>query len=190
MRRLRAIVLLVLLGAVLLLVSTAGDWVTGVERQPEPLPDQDVSAGASDVASPVRALGLVVLAGVPALLATRGRGRTVLGALLVLAGVAAGAAAVGVLSDPAAALPAGARDAALTARPLLAVGGGLVTALAGAVVTARGRRWATLSQRYDAPSSDRSVDDEPAPDAGAPPSPVEGPALWEALDRGEDPTRG
>lgn len=193
-RELRTAVLLVLLGAVLLLASTAGDWVTGVDRQPEPLPLRDVAASASDVASPVRALGLVVLAGVPALLATRGRGRTVLGALLVLAGAAAGAAAAGVLSDPAAALPAGTSDVDTTFRPWLAVGGAVVTALAGALVTGRGHRWATMSARYDAPaagaSPDRSPGAEPLPDGRDRPAPAEDPSLWEAFDRGEDPTRG
>lgn len=183
-RELGAAVLLVLAGAVLLLVSTAGDWVTGVQVQPAPLPSAPVAVSGGEAAGPVRALALVVLAAVPALAATRRTGRTVVGVLLVLAGTAAGGAAVQVLVDPGGVLPAGAEEVTATGRPLLAVAGAVVTAVAGAVVAARGRRWAALSQRYDAPSSGG-----PAPETGRT-GPVEGPELWDALDRGEDPTRG
>lgn len=183
-RELGAAVLLVLAGAVLLLVSTAGDWVTGVQVQPAPLPSAPVAVSGGEAAGPVRALALVVLAGVPALAATRRTGRTLVGVLLALAGVAAGAAALRVLGDPAAVVAAGVEDVAVTSRPLLAVAGAVVTAVAGAVVAARGRRWAALSQRYDAPSSAAG---RTAPDRSGP---GEGPELWDAIDRGEDPTRG
>jgi len=183
-RELGTAVLLVLAGAVLLLVSTAGAWVTGVQVQPEPLPSSPVAVSGAEAAAPVRALGLVVLAAVPALAATRRHGRTAVGVLLVLAGAAAGAAAVDVLGDPGSLVELDVDDVATTARPWLAVAGAVVTALAGAVVTARGRRWAGLGRRYEAPAA-RSA--EPAATGGAAP---EGPELWDALDRGEDPTRG
>jgi uncharacterized membrane protein (TIGR02234 family) len=109
----------------------------------------------------------------------------VVGVLLVLAGVGAGVAAAGVLADPGALVDAGVDDVAVTHRPLLATAGAAVTALAGTVVTARGRRWAALSRRYETPATrDQAAVDDPAP-ATAP-----GPELWDALDRGEDPTRG
>jgi uncharacterized membrane protein (TIGR02234 family) len=182
-RELATAVLLVLAGGFLLLVSTAGDWVTGVQVRPEPLPSAPVGVSGGEAASPVRALGLVVLAGVPALAATRRTGRTVVGVLLVLAGIAAGAAAVQVLGDPTALAPADAQGVTATSRPLLALSGAAVTAVAGAVVTARGRRWAALSRRYEAPSAA-----DPAPVQGRAGS-AEAPELWDALDRGEDPTR-
>lgn len=178
-------VLLVLAGGVLLLVSTAGAWVTGVQVRPEPLPSSPVEVAGAEAGAPVRALGLVVLAAVPALAATRRAGRTVVGVLLVLAGAAAGAAAVQVLSAPAALVQLDVDDVAPTARPVLAVAGSVLTALAGAVVTARGRRWAALSRRYEAPAGR----DGSAP-AGSDTRAGEGVELWEALDRGEDPTRG
>jgi uncharacterized membrane protein (TIGR02234 family) len=183
-RELGSAVLLVLAGAVLLLVSTAGDWVTGVQVRPDPLPPSPVAVSGGEAAGPVRALALVVLAGVPALAATRRTGRVVVGVLLVLAGVAAGAATAQVLGDPGAVVPADAQEVAVSGRPLLALAGAAVTAVAGAVVAVRGRRWAALSRRYDAPSADG-----PAPSAGRA-GPVEGPEMWDALDRGEDPTRG
>jgi hypothetical protein len=45
---------------------------------------------------------------------------------------------------------------------------------AGLLIVVRGRSWASMSSRYDAPAQ----------------RPREGEAsLWEALDRGEDPTK-
>lgn len=178
-RELGSAVLLVLAGAVLLLVSTAGAWVTGVEVRPAPLPSSPAEVGADDAAGPVRALGLVVLAAVPALLATRRSGRTAVGVLLVLAGIGAGVAAARVLADPEALLDAS--DVGATSRPLLAVAGAVVTAVAGAVVVARGRRWAAMSRRYETPAARQ---EEATAGLAGPPE------LWDALDRGEDPTRG
>lgn len=179
-RELGTVVLLVLAGAVLLLVSTGGTWVSGVQAQPEPLPASPVEVSGAEAAGPVRALGLVVLAAVPALAATRRTGRTVVGVLLVLGGVAAGVAAARVLADPVAVLDVDATEVGTSSRPLLAVAGAVVTAVAGGVVTARGRRWAALSRRYEAPANR----------AAEPVRTGEAPELWDALDRGEDPTRG
>lgn len=173
MSGLRGAALLVALAGVALLAS-GGDWVTGTVTAPPPLPAQDVSAGAP---GPVRALGLVVLAGVPALFATRRTGRAVVGVLLVLAGAAAVAVVADVLLDPAGALVDDASAVSTTARPLLALAGAVLAVLAGALTASRGRSWAALGRRYDAPAA------RPAPASSEPP------ALWDALDRGEDPTR-
>jgi uncharacterized membrane protein (TIGR02234 family) len=156
------------------LLAAAGAWVTGTVPAPPPLPAQDVSAAAP---GSVRALGVVVLAGVAALFATRRAGRVVVGALLLLAGLAAAAVALGVLADPSGALPDDATGSSATARPLLALAGALPTALAGGLTVARGRSWPALGRRYEAPA------------ARPPASRDEPPALWDALDRGEDPTR-
>jgi uncharacterized membrane protein (TIGR02234 family) len=176
-------VLVVLAGALLLLVSTAGAWVTGVLAQPPPLPSPPVEVGAGEAAAPVRALGLVVLAAVPALVATRRTGRRLVGALLVLAGAAAGTVAARVLVDPAALVDAGVVDAATTAQPLLALVGSVVTAVGGAVVAAHRGDGAGLARRYEAPAARGGA---PAADDAGPPGE---PQLWDALDRGEDPTR-
>lgn len=184
-RELGTAVLLVLAGALLLLVSTAGAWVTGVQSRPVPLPSSSIEVGADEAAGPLRALALVVLAAVPALAATRRNGRTALGVLLVAVAVAAGLVAVRVLIDPSVVVDLDVDDVATTSRPVLAIAGALVTAVAGAVVAARGRHWAALSRRYEPPTSG----------GAAPPPPgarktAEAPELWDALDRGEDPTRG
>jgi uncharacterized membrane protein (TIGR02234 family) len=139
----------------------------------------------------VAALGLVGLAGVVGLLATRRWGRLAVGAVLAAAGLA-----VAVTSVPRVAVPGAAevRDvlvdsgkaggvapgAAVTATavpawPLLAALGGLLLAAGGVAVVLRGRHWPTMSTRYEKPAARPAA----APtDAG----------LWDALDRGHDPT--
>lgn len=58
------------------------------------------------------------------------------------------------------------------------VAGGVVTAAAGCWVAVRGPRWARWSGRYERPGGGTDGGDVPAR------------ALWDALDRGEDPTAG
>ncbi len=139
-------------------------------------------------ATPVPAgLGLLALAGGLAVLATRRMGRAVVGALLLLAGLGIAAAAALAAVNPRPALDAAAAKAAAqtaahaaqvtgTAWPYLAVVGGVIVAGAGAFTLARGRGWPGMSGRYDTPRRRAS-----APAA----TPA---AIWDALDRGDDPT--
>jgi uncharacterized membrane protein (TIGR02234 family) len=156
-------------------------------------------------------LALVALAGTGALLATRGVVRRVLGGLLALAG--AGVAAGAIVGR--AGLDAGSAGAGAVVWPAVAVAGGVLVALGGAAAARLGHRWPTMSARYDrkpiAASSAQPV--APAPRAASPSAsnapgdqtpagkPVGGRAVesealepadhrlvWEALDRGEDPT--
>ena len=60
--------------------------------------------------------------------------------------------------------------------PWLSASCGLLVAVAGLLIGARGHAWAGLSARYDAAPADSS-----------PPQPGDV-ALWNALDRGDDPT--
>ena len=177
-------VLLCLLGAFLVLVAAGRTWLSGVEALPAPLPARDVALTAADLGLALQALGLVGLAGVPALAATRRTGRVVVGVLLLLAGVLVVVRAAGVLLDPDAAADAASTDPAglsLTAWPAVAGAGGLLLAGAGLLVAVRGRRWAALGRRYEAPGSPVPLEPETA-------GPVAERELWEALDRGEDPT--
>jgi uncharacterized membrane protein (TIGR02234 family) len=178
-RGLGVALLLVLLGAFLLLVSTAGAWATGTTTAAPPLPDVAVEAPAPDA---VRPLGLVALAGAAALLAVSGRGRQVVGVVLLLTAFASGAVVGPALEDPRAALPEEA-DASATARPLLALVGSSLVVTAGALVALHGHRWPGLSRRYErAPAAprERALPDPSTDAAGA----------WDALDRGLDPTAG
>lgn len=174
-------------GGVLALLAAGRTWVS--VRQPGALPPLDVSYSGSALDGAASTLGLLGLAAVPALLATRRNGRVVLGALLALVGllttvavvVAARAAsdpypsaAEGVVSSA-----GGPVDATLTLWPWVAVIGCLLVLAAGMLTLLRGRRWAALSAKYDRAA------------AAAPAAPVEdvtGAQGWAALDRGEDPT--
>ena len=189
-RELGLAVLLCLLGSCLVLVAASRRWAEITVSGSPVLPDAVVLLQGSDLVPGVRALALVGLAGVVALLASRGAGRVLVGALLG----ACGAAVVVVVlrlrtrfsSAVVEAEPVRERGSLLLAEPFepsawlwVCVAGGLVLVLAGLLTAVRGPRWAALSRRYDAPAA-RSE---------APADPTER-SLWEALDRGEDPTGG
>jgi uncharacterized membrane protein (TIGR02234 family) len=136
----------------------------------------------SDVAALVPAAALVALAGAVAAVTMRRVGRQVAGLLLVAAGAGIAAATGRVMADPRAAIEQVLRDAtgrtgnvAATADvsggwPYLALVGGLLVVLAGALTVVRGRAWSGLSSRYEPPAEAASDD------------------AWDALSRGEDPT--
>jgi uncharacterized membrane protein (TIGR02234 family) len=132
----------------------------------------------------VAALGLVVLAAAVALLATRGAARALVGAVVAAAGIGIVALSVDVLrdADGAAATTdevrraAGVAAAGATAWPVMAAGAGACAAVCGIGVLLRGRRWPGMSARYDAPQTRRVRTADPET------------TMWEALDRGDDPT--
>ncbi len=167
--------LFTLLGGVAVLVAAQQRWL-------DPGSPGDPATGAQVV--PVsRALALVALAGVVALLAARGWTRRVVGIVLALAGTGIVASAVGQLSA-----------ARTPLWPLLTVLGGLLVAVAGAGTVLRAGTWPALGARYDTPGQRRSAGDTPgqqrrsAGDASG--QRRSAGDVWEALDRGEDPTRG
>ena len=184
-RELRLALLLVLAGSALLLLGAGRAWVDVAVPQPPPLPvSSEVRTGRELVAA-LSPLGLVGLAGVAALAATRGRGRVLVGLLLVVDGAVAVAATARVLGRGALRAlrdghpglqVAGDRAFGFTAWPAVVVGGGVLLALGGLVVTLRGQRWAALSARYEPPAARATRPARPEVEA------------WEALDRGEDPT--
>lgn len=151
-----------------------GDVVTGL-------------AGRTIDAAPT-ALGLVALAGVVAVLATKGVWRRQVGAIVALAGAALvwrSLRGLGTLTarQAAALLPEAHGDAGTvthvavtTAWPVLSAACGLLVFVAGALVAWRGQRWAGMSARYEAPASP----EEQSARANA--------SLWQALERGDDPT--
>lgn len=189
-RELAVAVLLCLLGAAAVLIATSGAWATVDVAGTSLAPPRTVAVTGTQVAPGVRALGLVGLAGVVALAATRRTGRTVVGLLLLAAGAGVVAAVLAADAGPAlaraVAVGGGQADDVLagTARPPLAIVGGVLLGLAGLLVTARGRRWSALSARYDAPAARAQ---QPVDEAAA--GARQERALWEALDRGEDPTQ-
>jgi hypothetical protein len=115
------------------------------------------------------ALALAALAGGGALLATRGVPRTAVGGLLMAcgAGIVLGAAY------------AVAQQEVRPWWPVVAAVGGLAVFDAGWLTVRRGRSWPALGARYER----RAADDTGT--AGR----VDSRSLWDALDRGGDPTQ-
>jgi uncharacterized membrane protein (TIGR02234 family) len=178
-RELSAAGLLCLLGAVLVLVAAGRTW-TSLDVPAGPLAEAREVASSGTVLVPgVPALGLAGLAGVVALAATRRAGRVVVGVVLLLVG--AGTFAAVLLPDlTSATLRAQGAEGRVTtsAWPSVTAAGGLLVAAAGGLTVLRGRSWPALGQRYETPAAVEQVPTPPASER----------SLWEALDRGEDPT--
>lgn len=129
------------------------------------------------VAGSLRAWGIVALAGVVAVVATRGWARLPVGLVLAASGATAAAVAwrerhVGgpvsfITTEPVATFV----RSRVTVWPYVAFAAGLLLAATGVLVAIAGPRWSALGARYDAPV----------------PAPTET-DLWTAQDRGEDPT--
>jgi uncharacterized membrane protein (TIGR02234 family) len=183
----------VALGGGLALLASGRTWVTVHVDRPAPLPDFSVGLTGRTLQAAVPGLAVVALAGVVALLATRGVARRIVGAVIAGAGVALAIAAAGagmVSSGEARRLVADTRtgtvlDPAAPLRlvsqhvwPVLAIVGAVLV-VAGGVLAALG--WtasAGLGRRYEAPTTA----------TGPPPSGESDLALWQRLDRGDDPT--
>jgi uncharacterized membrane protein (TIGR02234 family) len=177
----------------MVLFAVGRTWLRISAQRLPPLPDVTVSLSGKDLEPLVAGLGVVGLAGVVGLLATRRWGRLVVAALVALSGLgvlfsaltrltAPGAGGVRDLLDESGRGAGVAADAAVTATAypgwaLLAAAGGLLLALGGVAAVVRSRRWPTMSARYETPAART---ERPRTDA----------AVWDALDRGDDPTVG
>jgi len=206
--------LLLAVGSVLVLVSYGSTWETvevALFAGEGPSPSTTVSLTGRELAPLGGAAGLVGLAGVAGILATRRWGRALVGAVVGLAGGAAGAialtfgfagaafteaalAARGV--DPGA-ISAAQASASSTAWWIVGLGGGLAMLVTGLLAVLRGSRWPVLSSRYQREVPRQGAGAPGGQGAGAPggqgagapgDGPVGGIAAWDALDRGEDPT--
>ncbi len=185
--------LVVLLGVVaagLAVMATTGgrSWGEAVVTA-EGMPPRTFVTSSREVAPYAGAAALVALAGMGAVLATSGRWRRAVGALVLLCGltVLVGVASAGggiesALRDEieltAAAADPAAVDDALTdvggqAWRWLAAAGGAGVVLVGGVVAVRGSRWPAMGQRYEAPTVARPRDETD---------------VWRSQDAGDDPT--
>lgn len=140
--------LLTLVGAVVVLIAARQRW--------------SASSTGEQLVPSVRALALVALAGVVAVLAARGWARAAIGIALALGGIA-------IVVNAAAEVAA----AGTPAWPVVVVLGGVLVVAAGLLTAVRARSWPALGSRYDAPAARRSATTGDA---------------WDAIDRGEDPT--
>lgn len=177
------------LGAALVLGAAGRPWAHLIASSGRALPLAEVEvtgSAASSAGAALSALGVAGLAATAGLVATRGRLRLVVGAAVLALGALAGAASADALSRVAGGssypgLPSGAEvEASLTAWPAVSIAGSVLLVAVGLLAVARGRRWPAMSGRYDAPAGQRGG--HPRTDQRA------AGGLWEALDRGEDPT--
>lgn len=170
-------------GGLLCLAASAVSW--GEARTAGPA-GTSVSVTGSELLPAIQGVGLLALAAVLAVHATRRWGRRVVAGLLVAAGLATAALASRIALELSsrvlqhATAPSGAAElSGASSNPagvLLAVAGGLLVAAAGLAVLVRGSRWPSMGGRY--------VRAAPGRDSGT----SGGRSAWEALDRGEDPT--
>lgn len=183
-RELTAAALLGGLGAAIVVGFAGRTWATVAEHGNglETFRQQITGRSLSGV---LAALGWAGLAGIAALLATRGWVRVAIGVLLTVFG--ATVAFVSPLAVRHAHVVAAAGDKTNLARlggeiavhvnvwwvPSLL--GGVLLVAAGLLTIVRGRHWPGMSARYDRPGAAPSTGDDPA-------------SLWKALDRGDDPT--
>ncbi|HEX4814336.1 MAG TPA: Trp biosynthesis-associated membrane protein [Nonomuraea sp.] len=167
-------VALTALGCLLVLWAAGRGWARVAQAGAEVPTGGDLSP----VLTPVTLAGL---AGVVAVLATKGAGRRVVGGVLALCGAGA-AAGTWTALDAASVTAWLAERNALRGDlpweivPLWPAVAGLGAALmiaGGVVATVRGGRWAGMSARYE---------------RGAPVPERDDKAMWDALDRGDDPT--
>ena len=180
--------LLEVLGAAGALVLASRDWqLVSLTRQ-RPFGNEVVGLTGRTVDAAPTALALVALAGVVAVLATKGIWRRQVGVVVALAGAALVWRSLGALP----ALPAGSARALLpvtsgdagtvthvavtAAWPALSAACGAVVLVAGLLIAWRGHRWVAMSARYESPVSP----EEASARANA--------SLWQALERGDDPT--
>jgi hypothetical protein len=178
---------LVLLGGAGALLASGRAWQTVTAPRARPFTDEVVNVSGRTLEPAIAALAVVALAGVVAVLATRGIARRFVG--VALAGVAiamawpAVAGLRSVSAQRARSLVSDARTAAGLdpARPprvavhlvwpaltLLCV---LAVFVGGIAVALWGHRWLVMSARYEAPAPQRTHA-----------------TLWSDLDRGHDPT--
>ncbi|WP_406287490.1 TIGR02234 family membrane protein [Embleya sp. NBC_00896] len=187
-REMTVAVLLALAGAALVLSVAGRTWAKGTALVHGS--HIAVHASGTSINKGITALALLGLAGGLAVLATRTIGRTVIGVLVLLAGLGVTVLAVQGGGDTSAVNSEAAAKAAVegvravdvshSIWPWFAAVGGVVILLAGLLVVVRGRRWPGMSNRYEAPEGRT---------AAARRGTATNADLWNALDRGEDPTR-
>jgi uncharacterized membrane protein (TIGR02234 family) len=192
MRQLQLITALLIdvVGAAGALLAATRQWQSVTTPRPAPLHDDVLALTGRDIDAAPTALALVALAGVVAVIATRGWLRRVVGGVLALSGLgliwraAASSGAVSVqraralVSEhhPTAALGPTPHVQAHVGWAVVTIVCGILVTAAGAWIAWRGHRWQVMSARYEAQPP---VEGDSAKAAAS---------LWNALDRGEDPT--
>jgi hypothetical protein len=164
-RGLTVTVLATAIASAVVLFAASRHWDSIMTHQVSPLPPTTDHRTGSQLSPWLPALGAVGLAGAGALLATGGRLRTVVGGLLALAGIGVIGAVIEAL-----------RHGIGVGWPVLTLVAAAVVAAAGALTIRYSDTWPQMSARYERPQ------------AGATTAKAPQTQLWDALDRGEDPT--
>lgn len=182
-----AVVLGTLAAALAVFASSAATWVSATVRTTlEPV---TVDVAGTEAAPAVTALGLVAAAGALAVAISGPVLRTVVAAVVVLAGLGALAASAAVLVDPSGAAQTAVGEATgmvnaggdvdVSVWPWLAAAASALVALSGARALVAGRSW-TAARRFERTGTD----------AGPGGAPRDGDEIdsWDALTEGRDPT--
>lgn len=198
-------------GAGLVLLALRQSWAHVLTRAPAPLPSSATAVSGQALVPLAGALGVAALAGLAAVIATRGAARRVIGGLLaafalgIVAAVSmhlgtdavlAAAHSAGISSagsvtgsgtgGAAGALPGGSPGVSTASRVVIA---GFpwrwVTLLGAAAITAAGILTAWRGPGWPGLSSRY---EQPAGQAAGPAAGADSAAMWESLTRGTDPT--
>lgn len=174
-------VVAIALGALVSWWALSRPWLTYTEALLGVAPDDDSAFGAatalvttsgSSLLPLAAAMPVLLLAGIAAVVGSRGVGRRVVGVVVVVAGVVlfASVARAAFITGLASFAPDAARETTTgTAYAFIALGGALLGIAGGILVMARGASWSSLGRGYERATTTPRDD-------------------WEALDRGIDPT--
>jgi tryptophan-associated transmembrane protein len=189
--------------AALALLAASRTWLVRTTPRAAPAPPLVERVSGASLVPLLPALALVALAGAGAIVATRGQWRSAVGVVITFSGLGI----VFLQKSPA-------RTAGIaSAWVLVAALCGVVIATVGAFTLRNGAKWPTMGARYDRPGpppagagSERPEPELSTPD-GEPPADnrtagpdrvADAPATnshigdtgwWDAIDRGEDPTK-
>jgi hypothetical protein len=166
-RELTAAVLANAAGAGLAVWAASRTWVVEVVARAAPQPPLVTPHSGGSLTPLLPALALVALAAAGGLLATRGVARLAVGAVAGLAGIAVAVEAVDT---------ANATAGVSLIWPVLCGLGAVLTVAASVLTLARGRRWPAMGARYERVASAAHAQSSAA-------------AMWDAIERGHDPTK-
>ncbi len=186
-RALAVAVLLCAAGAGLALYAGSRTWLVQTVTRPAPLGPASTPRAGTELVPALAAVLLVVLAGAGALLATRGWSRRLVGGLILVGGLAAVGLAASALG----------RDGIAAGWVGVTVIGGVLAAGAGAFALIRGAAWPRLGARYERPkpaggrpgADDRTGGSDQVASGSGETGDAISQEFWDALDRGDDPTK-
>jgi tryptophan-associated transmembrane protein len=195
-QQLVAVVVGTVVAASVALFAASRTWLVRTTPRADPAPPLVENVSGATMVRLLPALALVALAGAGAIVATRGRWRSVVGVVVTAAGLAI------ILLQRAPAETVGIASGWVLVVALC----GVVIAVAGAFTLRNGTKWPTMGARYERPapagppgvtstpdgasgSDDRTDGSDLPDDPPAATSHIGDTGWWDAIDRGEDPTK-